>query len=75
MNPPKHPAGTASEGSAQPLEDALAAWKAAWAQANKAGVRGSQYFAGPTDTVSRIAEKTKLLKDAIKAKQSTTAGK
>lgn len=73
--PAKTTAGASAESGAPSLDEAMTAWKAAWAQANKAGVRGPQYFASPSDTLSAIVEKTALLRDAIKAKQGSSAGR
>ena len=73
--PAKAAAAASTESGTPALDEAMSAWKAAWAQANKAGVRGPQYFASPSDTVSAIVEKTALLKGAIKSKQGASAGR
>ena len=73
--PANAPAAVSAESGAPSLDEAMTAWKAAWAQANKAGVRGPQYFASPSDTAGAIVEKTALLKDAIKSKQGSSAGR
>lgn len=57
------------------LEDAYAAWKAAWAKANKLGIHNKEFYASMADNISTIVDRTTLLNDAIKAKSPAPVGK
>lgn len=61
---------TAGPSSVPSLEEAYAEWQALWAVANKAGIRGSQYFAGPADNISSIIIKANALRQELEARKA-----